>query len=277
VTLEVNTQISITLVGSESLNDMLFGTSAADTLVGLGGNDTLFGREGDDALIGGAGDDTYVVGSASDSVLEFAPDGRDRVESTATSYTLPDHVEDLTLAGFGSNNGTGNAEINRIIGNAGNNTLNGGAGGDTVNAGMGNDIVIGGGGADTLLGGWGNDVLRGVSAADVLTGGEGADLFDFDAVGHSGTTVRTRDRITDFNSGQGDRIDLSTIDANGTGAGNGAFTFIGSANFSGNATGKLRFDAGRHLLLGSTDADTAAEFSIRLSGVDNMTGGNFIL
>ena len=89
-----------------------------------------------------------------------------------------------------------------------------------------------------------------------------------------------------YAQGQGgfDDIDLSDLfaglagrrrGANGSGAGNGKFKFVSA--FSANATGQLRFDAANHLLLGSTDADSAAEFSILLTGVNSMTGGNFFL
>jgi Ca2+-binding RTX toxin-like protein len=114
--------------------------------------------------------------------------------------------------------------------------------------------------------------------ADMLTGGTGADHFDFDEVTDTGTLDGTRDTISDFNANESDKIDLSTIDANEVLAGNDAFQFIGTAEFSGtDASGQLRFDAVNHLLLGSTDADSDAEFSILLTGVNSMTGANFIL
>ncbi len=43
------------------------------------------------------------------------------------------------------------------------------------------------------------------------------------------------DTIWDFSHAQGDRIDLSAIDANSSVGGNQAFTFIGAANFTGTA------------------------------------------
>ena len=129
---------------------------------------------------------------------------------------------------------------------------------------------------DMLTGRAGDNVLKGLAGADVLTGGVGADRFDFDAVGDSfGNTGTTRDTISDFNESELDKIDLSTIDANGSGAGNGKFTFV--AAFGANATGQLRFDAATHHVLGSIDADNFPEFSILLTGTSSMTGSNFIL
>jgi len=165
-------------------------------------------------------------------------------------YTLESNVENLLLLGSANLNGTGNGLKNVLTGNSGKNALNGGAG---------------------------NDVIKGVARADVLTGGSGRDTFDFDAVADSRNGSTRRDTISDFNSQQ-DRIDLSTIDAKSSTGHNNKFTFIGTDDFSSsNASGQLRFDAARHLLLGSTDADSAAEFSILLSGVNSMTGENLIL
>ncbi len=59
-------------------------------------------------------------------------------------------------------------------------------------------------GRDTLFGGAGDDLLTGGRGVDRLTGGTGADRFVFATPG--------RDRITDFNAAEGDRIDLTAFD-----------------------------------------------------------------
>jgi Ca2+-binding RTX toxin-like protein len=71
-------------------------------------------------------------------------------------------VENLTLTGTGSVNGTGNSLANVITGNAGGNTLAGGAGNDTLAGGHGNDILNGGTGNDLFqfLRGDGQDVVQ---------------------------------------------------------------------------------------------------------------------
>jgi serralysin len=246
-----------TIIGN-SKNNVLDGRGGRDTLSGNGGNDsleggsgidTLDGGSGDDVMEGGPGNDTYVRGSAGDLVTEAADAGIDRVK-TAITYTLEPNVEKLTLTGTGAINGTGNTLDNTLTGNSGKNAL---------------------------MGAEGNDVLKGLAGADVLTGGTGSDRFDFDAVADSGIGSSRRDRIRDFNEAELDTIDLSTIDARASTVANEAFKFIGDAAFSDNATAQLRFDAANHLLLGSTDADSAAEFSIVVSGINSMTGGNFIL
>ena len=107
------------IVGSEDANT-INGMGDNDTLYGMGGQNTLNGGTGDDVMYGGAGDDTYKVGSALDTVVEYAGEGLDTVESTV-SYALTANVENLTLVGNAAD-GTGNGIDNKIIGNAQNNT-----------------------------------------------------------------------------------------------------------------------------------------------------------
>ena len=159
-----------------------------------------------------------------------------------------------TLLNF--ENLTGSAYHDTLTGNALANTLTGGAGNDTLTGGAGNDLLIGGAGLDKLY------------------GGTGADKFDFNALSEMGLGAALRDVIGDFKTSEGDKIDLSTLDANLATAANDAFSFIGSSAFSSNATGQVRFAGG--ILYGSTDADTAAEFEIQLLGVSNLQTADLI-
>jgi Ca2+-binding RTX toxin-like protein len=184
--------------------DVLEGTPDADRINGLGGNDTMMGLPGDD---------TYIVGQAGDEVLEAVGDGTDTIRASV-SYTLPIHVENLTLAGTAAINGTGNGLNNRLTGNGASNTLNGRAGADRMFGRGGNDIFIvdatgdvvneaEGGGTDTVrasvthtlranvenlvqtgtaaVNGTGNELansLRGNGAANRLNGMAGDDLLN---------------------------------------------------------------------------------------------------
>lgn len=149
-------------------NDMLFGKGGVDTIKGGDGNDTLDGGAGTDALDGGAGNDTYVMGSGSDKITDAS--GTDTITSTiARSLVSYAAIENLTLLGTGTINGTGNALSNRITGNSGMNTLSGGDGNDTLDGGAGADTLDGGAGHDTYVLGLESDKVIDASGVDTIT------------------------------------------------------------------------------------------------------------
>ena len=248
----------VNLINGGDGNDTLAGGFGNDLLTGGNGNDTINGGAGADTMAGGQGDDIYIV-DFGDVVTEGVNQGTDRVESSQ-SYTLGANVENLTLTGAGAINGIGNMSANSIAGNSAANSLTGGDG------------------ADVLRGGAGNDVLIGELGRDLMFGDGGADRFDFNAVTEAGATAETRDVISLFDLAGGDVIDLSTIDANASVAGNQAFTFIGSAAFT--AAGQVRFSQGDTFVvveMNVTGADTAEGF-IGVSPVTSgLTASDFIL
>ena len=134
-----NTLENLTLTGTGNINGT--GNGLKNVIVGNTGDNTLDGGNNADSLIGGAGNDTYIVDNTNDLVTELANEGTDTVRSSVT-YTLAMNVENLTLTGNGSINGTGNDLNNIIVGNSGNNILDGGVGADALSGGLGNDTYI---------------------------------------------------------------------------------------------------------------------------------------
>lgn len=120
------------------------------------------------------------------------------------------------------------------------------------------------------------DTLVGRLGADTLTGGAGADIFRLPAPADS--SVAAPDRITDFDGADGDRIDLSAIDARDDLAGINPFSFIGAAAFTG-TRGELRYTlSGPDTLVeADLDGDGLADLRLLLTGAHTLTAGSFIL
>ncbi len=135
-------------------------------------------------------------------------------------------------------------------------------------------------GNDQLTGTVKNDTLTGGLGADTLTGGLGADIFKFNNVKETGVDVKTRDTIIDFKTSEGDKINLSGIDANTNRTDDQAFTkFDVGEKFLGKftKTNALFFETSTHILYGNVDAKSGADFSIQLSGVTNLVASDFVL
>ncbi len=187
------------IITGSALNNILFGDDGNDQITGLDGNDTiiggigndfiegglgadyLIGGDGDDSLYGGTGSanvlqgglgqDGYYVFATGDSVIEFADEGLDGVQTALPVYTLPNHVESLSqsLSAAGAFLGIGNALNNSISA--------------SVNAahqlyGLGGDDYLYGviGTPSTLLGGAGNDIYYVFNIGDstIEVAGDGA-------------------------------------------------------------------------------------------------------
>lgn len=225
--------------------ERLGGSSFADTLTGSDGANRITGMGGDDLIEGLGGDDMLDGGTGT---------------NTAT-YAHATAAVEVSLAIAGSQNTKG-------------------AGYDTL-ANFAN--LVGSAFSDTLTGTTGNNVLTGGLGTDVMTGGGGADRFVFRSTAETSTAFLTSDLITDFVGSSrvpGDVIDLSAIDANTTGGRNEAFSFIGSAAFSGSA-GQLRAEqlgTGLFYVSGDTNGDKAADFGIYVQSTDAfLAASDFIL
>jgi hypothetical protein len=158
----MDTFVSIENLTGSQYNDVMVGNGANNLIVGGLGLDVLMGGAGDDVLMGGQiaanqlhgglGNDWFVL-DAPDTVIEYAGEGIDTVESRVSTYTLAANVENLIYTGPASFSGWGNGLDNHITGGVANDYLRGMGG---------NDVIDGGSGMDTLY-------LRGAKADYTVT------------------------------------------------------------------------------------------------------------
>lgn len=175
--------------------------------------------------------------TASGGIVSIAADGTFSYQA-ATGYSGEDHFSYTLLDGQGGGangyvslnviatptniiTGTNGADLlyakptdtvmygldgtDLMFGRRGNDTIYGGGGNDTILSDGGNDKVYGGNGRDAIFAGDGNDLIVGGAGDDIIFGGSGADIFRFDSIGDG------KDTIMDFNTREGDVIDISAL------------------------------------------------------------------
>ncbi len=285
---------NLTLTGVGAINGT--GNSEVNVITGNAAANTLNGLAGADTMIGGDGNDTYIVDNLADVVVEASNEGTDTVMSSV-SYTLGANIENLTLTGAGSINGTGNADDNILIGTGGNNTLDGGAGADTMIGGAGNDVYIVddigdivseaiNGGTDTVISsvdftlsdnienltltGAGNVNGTGNTATNIITGNNFDNTLDGGAgvdtlIGGLGDDTYVVDVLGDVvieEAGQGTDTVLAGVSYTlGTNVEN--LTLTGSAALNGTGNADV------NILTGNSGANTLNG----MAGADTMIGG----
>ncbi|MCB1501681.1 MAG: M10 family metallopeptidase C-terminal domain-containing protein [Bauldia sp.] len=282
-------------------NDTLNGDALEDILSGgFGGNDTFNGKTGNDTFLvsgrssapthtfnGGLGTDTVSVGT---NLLNTALKSLDLRSSTFTSIEalrvgtgLTVHLNaDQIVSGKATElsasaalSGGGVVDIHLTV--AQTLDLSG-----MTNSGV-TVVVEGSAGADTVLGTPGVDRIVGGGARDTLTGDLGNDIFDFNLLTDSGKQKDFRDLITDFTPGS-DKIDLVTLDAKKSVAGDQGFKFIKKKDFH-HKEGELRYEkinkSGTSkdvtLIEGDTNGNGKADFRIELKGLVDIGKGDFLL
>lgn len=253
------------------LANVIIGTAANDTLLGGGGDDTIFGKAAGENLDGNDDADVIRGGSGNDTIYGGSGNGE---SWDGDDVIYGDGGNDRIFGSFGND---------RMYGGTGNDEMGGQAGDDAMYGGGGNDRLGGGSGNDSLFGGGGADRLSGRDDADQLTGGAGNDIFDYDAVTDSSPGA-SRDVILDFvgvGAAVGDRIDLSTIDANSGAGGNQAFVFRGTAGFTGAGQVRVTASGADTLVQANTGGSRAPELEILVKdgGADpsSWIAGDFIL
>ena len=245
------TRITPQVDGPESVvgtsgNDTIAGGTGNDTLLGQAGNDILEGNADNDQLFGSAGLDSLYGGDGND-LLSGGTDN-DKLSGSAGNDTIygGDGDDQLWAAGRGAHTDANEAldavgAVNYLYGDAGeddvfgaegNDRLDGGADNDYLFGWLGNDTLLGGGGSDYLITSPGDDSFNGGDGDDfmvlgdfhnyasriVATGGAGADRYSYDIGVLSGfiqyASVAAPQRITDFNSAEGDVIDFLETNGN---------------------------------------------------------------
>jgi Ca2+-binding RTX toxin-like protein len=246
-------------------NDNVIGGGQSDSIVTGGGNDIVNvrtripGPSPLDFADGGAGSDLLIVDAAAETL------GVQLFAGGSPTFALRSDSGEFGADAF-------SFERVRFTGGTGDDNANGAANNDTIATGAGDDSLSGGAGNDTLTSTSGNDVFFGGLGADQMTCGAGRDLFDYDLAVQS-SAANGIDSISDF-SAAFDTFDLSGIDANSLAGGDQAFTFVGSAAFSG-AAGELRAVAG--LVEADVDGNGAADFAVSLGNGALAGAANFIL
>lgn len=265
-------------------HDLYYGGAGVDSVEDHTGNDWLYLGDGNDLITAGAGDDYYDGQAGFDTIyLSFMTldDG-----SYLTNYSSVVCDLDLTsqqyLGVFGWDT---LISIEKVVGSYGSDSLFAANGGSTLDGHVGNDWLAGRAGADTLIGNDGADTLVGGGGQDQINLSEVLADYDrvvFQSISDSAVDTWAADVLTGFDTGGGasdDRIDVSAIDANATLAGDQAFIWRGTLRFGTNPAGEINF-----YVLGAdtfvridTDADSAAEMTIKVAGVTGLTSADFIL
>jgi hypothetical protein len=137
------------------------------------------------------------------------------------------------------------------------------------------DAIRGTNGNDTLIGTAAPDLFIIGQGQDSITGGAGTDTFRFLPTALGATNQVS---IQDFTRAANERLDLSSIDAIATTLANDAFTFIGTAPFSG-TPGELRWeDQGTtRLIQANTNTTPAADLTILLTAPGPIDATWFVL
>lgn len=258
-------------------DDSLYGNARNNQLIGGAGNDILVGRGGADRLEGGDGDD-ILIGDGDIAGTEV------RIAIALQAEPRYDAATDPSLAAWllaGAMQMPESAQTAAVPPSGGLIVTGGLIKGPTPDSvpppPVPSSDADAGWGRDTLLGGAGNDILDGGKGRDLLIGGTGADVFRFAEGDMPGKGSHDSDVIRDFSFAEGDRIDLSAVDAI-MGGSDDAFRFVGTDPFSGSA-GELRYTAySNHLLLtADINGDGLADFAVRIEGLAEISASAFIM
>jgi hypothetical protein len=200
MTLKFNDQVSDVFIGSFSYRN---GVLSGGNLSGMGeyiGGKLAF--EIYDFSMPVQTFNNYIRSGDTFGALSAMLRGGDDINGGAFADALAGFAGDDWIRGWAGNDVLFGGDGNDIIlGDDGNDDLLGEGGDDILWGGEGSEAIDGGAGNDRLYGQEDNDWLYGGPGNDLLNGGSGADWFAFE----EGNGF---DDVEDFNSAQGDRINL---------------------------------------------------------------------
>jgi Ca2+-binding RTX toxin-like protein len=230
-------QTIATFIGIEHV----FGSAFDDALIGSDGSNTITGSLGSDWLVGAGGNDTFLLegpGEGVDTIFggtTSVDTGRDTINCTFSATQNGGVI--VQLSGYVTSNDPAHTLIARI---------------------SGIEDVIGSTGADALIGNAADNSLNGREGVDWLVGQGGADTFVY------WNTSTGGDTIADFSQTQGDRIDISLIDADTIAAGsqNFAFTTTRTSNLPGQIVADISDTS--TVLRFYTNADDVADMTLHI-------------
>jgi Ca2+-binding RTX toxin-like protein len=242
------------VIGGDGDDDIL-GDGGADMLFGDAGNDRIFGGTGADFIDGGAGRDTVFGGAGDDVITTAQGDGDDVYYGDDMAGAAGNDTLDMSAI-------TANIEANLGTGSM--------FRGSVSSAQTGSDVIWS---IENFIGGSGNDRITASAAANEMDGGAGNDTYVFKAAQDADGDV-----IVGF--APGDRIDLSGMDANGCGTGDGTFALV-SGGFTApgqiQITHETRADGDHTIISGNVSGNGEAEFELTLKGRHELTASDFNL
>ena len=243
-------------------------TGAMSDIINTGdGDDDISGHGGDDIINAGDGTNTVHGGNGADTITTGS--GDDTIDGGTNAGDLADVIN----AGDGTNTVNGNLGNDQITTGSGDDTITGGKGDDTIISGnaITGDNIEGNAGDDTITAGAGDDTINGGAGKDTLTGGAGADKFVYAGSDASISNGANRDKITDFDTTEEDKIAISN-DLDGQ-SGSGV-DYIGEVNGYGAASSAIHAYEAANTNEGATVLDTGSTVGSGTVYVDSDASGN---
>lgn len=223
-------------------------------------------------LQGGAGLPKWLNFNAATRTFSGTPDDAD-IGTLSVVITASDGTQkatdtfEIVIGGGNPDPNPGNGED--IFGTFGADDIAGTDASERIFGLLGNDDIMAGAGDDTLWGG---------SGSDFMWGEAGADNFAFEFARESPWKTRKFDVLMDFDSAEGDKIDLSAMDANLLRFGNQTFRFEGSGNgYAGRGQIDYNFYNGDTQVFGYVDRDKHPDFYLQIEGLVDLKASDFIL